>query len=104
MIVRSRAPLRLSLGGGGTDVSPFCDRYGGYVLNATIDLYAHTHLEPIDGDIVRFSAADLDVETECHLAPALDTAGALPMHRAVYNRIVREFCGGRPFALQMVTH
>jgi D-glycero-alpha-D-manno-heptose-7-phosphate kinase len=105
MIVRARAPLRLGLGGGGTDVSPYCDRYGGLTLNATIDKYAYTVIEPVPerGD-VRLVAADSRDTWQGEAAPALALDGRLNLHKGVYNRVVRDFNGGRPLPLAMTTY
>ena len=57
-VVRSKAPLRLGIAGGGTDVSPYSDMYGGSVLNATIDMYAYCTIEKTIDDKIIFYAAD----------------------------------------------
>lgn len=103
MIVRSRAPLRLGLAGGASDVSPFCDRYGGYVLNATIDAHAYCHLEPTIGNCIRFKAVDREESFEAEASAPMSQEGALPLHRAVHNRIVRDFNRGEPLSLNLTT-
>ena len=58
MIYRSKAPLRIGLAGGGTDVSPYSDLYGGAILNATLSLYAHATIEPMEQGGVVFHSVD----------------------------------------------
>ncbi|EAL4363746.1 dehydrogenase, partial [Campylobacter jejuni] len=51
--IRTQTPLRLGLAGGGTDINLYCDKYTGYVLNATISLYIHcTLIKREDGKII----------------------------------------------------
>lgn len=103
MLVRARAPLRLGLAGGGTDVSPYCDQYGGNVLNATIDRYAYAVIRTLDAPVVRFVASDRPETIELPLAPHCPLDGPLALHRAVYNHMVAEYLGGRPLALELTT-
>ena len=102
-IVRCRAPLRLGLAGGGTDLSPYCDDYGGTVLNVAINRFALTTIEPRHDSRVRFVSHDLSQEETLEAARELPTDAGLRLHRALYNRIVREFCGGAPLALTLTT-
>ena len=92
MIVRSKAPLRLGLAGGGTDVSPYCDLYGGVTLNATIDLYAYCTIEETSDGLVHIDAYDADCHCTLPLAENLDTSdGKAILIKGVYNRLVSDF-------------
>jgi D-glycero-alpha-D-manno-heptose-7-phosphate kinase len=103
MLIRTRAPLRLGLAGGGTDVSPYCDEFGGAILNATIDYYAYAALEPLERRAVEFVSADQHESAAYPAAAVLPQDGKLDLCKAVYNHVVRHYNHGRPLSLRMST-
>ena len=104
MKIRTKAPLRLGLAGGGTDVSPYCDEFGGVVLNATINMYAYCTLEPTDDGKVYFVSSDRKENFEGNSVSELPIDGNMVLHKGVYNRIVKDFNGGTPLSLKMTTY
>lgn len=103
-IYRAKAPLRLGFAGGGTDVSSYSNRFGGCVLNATINLYAHTYLATTSGHFVEFNALDLGLSEEVALADVADAADiTLMLHLAVYRRVMQEFNNGDFLPLKIST-
>ena len=104
MIIRSKSPLRLGIAGGGTDVSPYSDTFGGFVLNATIDLYAYCTIEETSSGFIEFSAVDLN-KVEKHLSiPKLNLDGNLDLHKGVYNSIVNKFNNNSPLSFKLTTY
>lgn len=103
MIIRARAPLRLGLSGGGSDVSPYCDIHGGCVLNATIDRYAYAVVKTPTRQVVRFSSTDTQSEEVRPLSATYDGNGPLMLHKAVYNHMIAHYNGGVPIPLEVST-
>ena len=91
MIYRSKAPLRIGFAGGGTDVSPYSDLYGGAVLNATVSLYARAAIEPIDEPKILLQALDQHIVCEYDLAEELPADGRLELLKAVYNHFSKNY-------------
>lgn len=91
MIIRSKAPLRIGLAGGGTDVSPYSDIYGGAILNATIDLYAYASLEPLNNGTIEFCIDGKGLQTSVPSAKHLEVVHPYELFIGVYNRLVKQF-------------
>lgn len=104
MIVRSKAPLRLGLAGGGTDVSPYSETYGGCVLNASIDMHAHTTLEPHSEQTVEFIAKDLQQSWQGSSRAPVAVTGELLLHKAIHARVCKDFLGNQPLPLRVTTY
>ncbi len=103
-IIRARVPLRLGLAGGGTDLSPYCDEYGGAVLNTTIDRYAYAFIEPSNDGLVHFVAPDVEIEEA--VPPELDALVAcqLRLHAGVAKRMLTEFGGGKIAPMRVTSY
>ncbi len=84
-------------------MSPYCDEFGGAILNATIDYYAYAALEPLKTGMVEFESADLYESTSYLAEPVLKNDGCLDLFKAVYNHVVLNFNGGKPLSLRMST-
>lgn len=91
MIYRSKAPLRIGLAGGGTDVSPYSDQFGGAILNATISLFAYANIEPLPEKKIIVEAPDRNEKLEFIFQQQLPIDGKLDLLKGVYNRIQNDF-------------
>ncbi len=102
-VIRARAPLRLGLAGGGTDVSPYCDEFGGLILNATIDRYAYAVIRTLDEPRLQLHATDQQQTLDLPTDAALAGPGPLALHRAVHRVMSDEYRNGERAALRVTT-
>lgn len=104
MKIRAKAPLRLGLAGGGTDVSPYCDEYGGCVLNISINMYAYCTIEPTNNNTIEFYAVDRNEHFSCTSCSNINIDNLLPLHKGVYNKIINRFLNNKKLSFKMFTY
>ncbi len=100
-IIRTKAPLRISFAGGGTDLPSYYEEHGGAVLSSTINRYAFVSLSPRDDLHIQLRSLDFDLTVKYHLndEPAYD--GVLDLAKATMGRLnVRENGAGLDLDLQ----
>ena len=100
MLIRAKAPLRISFAGGGTDVVPFPQEEGGAVLNATITKFAHATLRSRDDRQIKIESLDLDEIGEYELDEPLEFDGKLDLIKAAIKRVGPEDSTGFSLFLQ----
>lgn len=103
MIFRSKAPLRIGLAGGGTDVSPYCDQYGGAVLNASITLYAYASIQLLTTSEIIIEAVDRKEKEILNFIPELELSPTLLLAKGVYNHLVKLY-GEMPCGFKLTTY
>ncbi|MBQ7575251.1 MAG: dehydrogenase [Bacteroidales bacterium] len=103
MLYRSKAPFRLGIAGGGTDVSPYSDLYGGAVLNVTIDRFAHATIRPTDDGKITFIHINDKITRTFDSVAEIAPAEGLELQCGIYNSIVRKFCDGKPLSFELTT-
>ncbi|MGB9636270.1 MAG: GHMP kinase [Thermoplasmata archaeon] len=88
MMIRSKAPLRISFGGGGTDVSPYIEERGGCVLSSTINKFAYATLVPSEKSGISVQSLDYDILVKYDTDKDLLYNGELDLVKAVIKRFV----------------
>jgi D-glycero-alpha-D-manno-heptose-7-phosphate kinase len=94
MIVRAKAPLRISFAGGGTDVPPFPEREGGAVLSSTVNRYAWGTLKPRDDGQICINSLDFGVSLAYASREDLDYDGEMDLAKAAIKRLAGDHSVG----------
>jgi D-glycero-alpha-D-manno-heptose-7-phosphate kinase len=96
VLIRSRAPLRISFAGGGTDVEPFASDRGGLVLSTTINRYCHATLIPRTDSEINLESLDYGIISQFFSSQNLTLNGELDLVKAVVKRL---YGGNQGFSL-----
>jgi D-glycero-alpha-D-manno-heptose-7-phosphate kinase len=90
-VIRGRAPLRISFSGGGSDIPLFFEKFGGAVINSTIDKYCHASLIKRADSKIIINSDLLDNELIIHDRGDLVYDGNLDIIKAVINVVKPDF-------------
>lgn len=86
-ILRSKAPLRISFGGGGTDVDPYRSLYGGCTLSTTIDKYAYASCRPRKDSVIEVQSLDYNIVAKYDTGQPFIMDGELDLAKAVISEL-----------------
>ncbi|HBB03197.1 MAG: hypothetical protein US89_C0006G0007 [Candidatus Peregrinibacteria bacterium GW2011_GWF2_38_29] len=83
LVIRSRAPVRISFAGGGTDISPYTENYGGAVVSAAINRYAYSTFIARDDNKIILDSLDMGLRLEFNDISEIKLDGQLDLVKSV---------------------
>lgn len=100
----ARAPLRLGFAGGGTDINPYAENHTGLVLNATINQYCYSIIEPLNNNKIIFESEEYENISIHDSLSRIEIASQFQLQIAIYNRIVKDFNDSKPLQFHLYTY
>ena len=93
VFARSKSPVRISFGGGGSDITNyFFDNGVGAVINSTISFYTHATLHIRNDSKIIIKSLDIDATLSAdNLQDCLDSSGKFDLIQAVIKTINPDF-------------
>jgi D-glycero-alpha-D-manno-heptose-7-phosphate kinase len=90
--VRSRAPVRISFGGGGSDLTHFFEDNNGAVINTAISIYSHATMKKRSDSKINIFSSDLDkVFRASSLESAISKKSDFGLFQAIIKTIKPEY-------------
>lgn len=86
----ARAPLRISFGGGGTDLAAYYTAFGGCVLSTTITRYCHVLAEETYNENILISSGDYNCSVEFPIDSPAPPDAPLALPRAVVSWFIEQ--------------
>jgi D-glycero-alpha-D-manno-heptose-7-phosphate kinase len=87
----SKAPLRIGLAGGGTDLPEFIKIKGGRVLNVTISLFTYCTIEENDSGKIIFNSTDLNILSEAPFNKKLTPNKDFRIYNTIHNYFFNKY-------------
>lgn len=103
LIVKAKAPLRIGLAGGGTDLKNYIDLYTSQVINFTICKFAYAEIRYSEGETI-LESIDYGVIKKTSLIKSEIFPRELIIHKAIYDFIIKEFNNGKDLPIKLATY
>ena len=102
-IILNKTPLRLSLVGGGTELPDYFKKYGGAVINSSINLFIITRVQKYKKNYLRIFLGDSGKQKIFKLNRLSTNDKNFKIHLAVYDYINKNYLNSKSPSLSIFT-